>query len=39
MRKMMGISKLKPAKVIHERALAAKAAGESAAVETTLASA
>ena len=28
MRKMMGISKLKPGKVAHERALAAKAAAE-----------
>jgi large subunit ribosomal protein L35 len=31
MRKFMGISKLKPAKVIHDRALAEKAAKETAA--------
>jgi large subunit ribosomal protein L35 len=38
MRKFMGISKLKPMKVAHERALAAKAA-ETAAVATATASA
>jgi hypothetical protein len=30
MRKLMGVSKLKPSKVIHERALAAKAAEKAA---------
>ena len=41
MRKLMGISRLKPARFVHDRALAAKAAAgtETAAVETAQASA